>query len=162
VLSLTYGEPFIARAALIEAVLQSPNSFPKLIHQELVMQPKSTLPESAGNGQSARSKSAASASAGETASRVAHEFQDFVADVEDLIAQTASITAEDLTRVKTKLNERVAVAKETFGDVSDTLLQRARRTATITNNYVREQPWASVGIGAAVGVLLGFALGRRN
>jgi ElaB/YqjD/DUF883 family membrane-anchored ribosome-binding protein len=46
--------------------------------------------------------------------------------------------------------------------MSDAVVQRARRTATVTNDYVHEQPWAAVGIGAAVGVLFGFVLGRRK
>jgi ElaB/YqjD/DUF883 family membrane-anchored ribosome-binding protein len=43
-----------------------------------------------------------------------------------------------------------------------TVIQRTRQAATVTNNYVHEQPWQAIGIGAAAGVLLGFVLGRRK
>jgi ElaB/YqjD/DUF883 family membrane-anchored ribosome-binding protein len=90
------------------------------------------------------------------------EIRNFVADVEDLITETTSITSEDLVRVKAKLGERVTAAKESIQDMSDAVVQRARRTATVTNDYVHEQPWAAVGIGAALGVLVGFVVGRRK
>jgi len=120
----------------------------------------SNTPDS-GNGQRVGSKTVA-VEADATPSRVSQEFHDFVADVEDLITETTSITGDDLVRVKTKLSERVKMAKESIQDMSSDIAQRARRTATVTNNYVHDQPWAAVGIGTAVGVLFGFLLGRRK
>ena len=71
-------------------------------------------------------------------------------------------TGADLVRVKAKLSARVAAAKESIEEMSAQVAQRARKAATVTNNYVHEQPWQAVGIGAAAGVLLGFVLGRRK
>ena len=90
------------------------------------------------------------------------EFRNLVSDVEHLITETTSITGEDLERVKTKLGARVAAARDSIQEMSGAIVQRARRTATATNHYVHEQPWAAVGIGAAAGVLIGFMLGRRK
>ena len=39
---------------------------------------------------------------------------------------------------------------------------RARSGANATDQYVREQPWQAVGISAAVGLLIGFLVGRRG
>jgi ElaB/YqjD/DUF883 family membrane-anchored ribosome-binding protein len=102
-------------------------------------------------------------SAGEaTPSRVSAEFHNFVEDVEDLVTQTTSVTGADLVRVKAKLSARVAAAKESIQEMSTQVAQSARKAATATDTYVHEQPWQAVGIGAAVGVLLGFVLGRRK
>jgi ElaB/YqjD/DUF883 family membrane-anchored ribosome-binding protein len=49
-----------------------------------------------------------------------------------------------------------------FSDVSyDEALRRAREVADATDEYVRENPWQSVGIAAGVGLLLGLLLSRR-
>jgi ElaB/YqjD/DUF883 family membrane-anchored ribosome-binding protein len=124
-------------------------------HREYIMQPLSNTPES-GNARGLGLKAPIQTDAPQG------EFRNFVADVEDLITETTSITGEGLVRVKAKLGERVAAAKESIQEMGGAVVQRARRTATVTNDYVHEQPWAAVGIGAAVGVLIGFALGRRK
>ena len=36
-----------------------------------------------------------------------------------------------------------------------------RATAQQTEGYVREHPWTSIGLGAAVGMLIGLLMGRR-
>ncbi len=41
-------------------------------------------------------------------------------------------------------------------------MNRARKTAETTNTYVHEQPWNAIGASAAVGLLLGYLLARRN
>jgi ElaB/YqjD/DUF883 family membrane-anchored ribosome-binding protein len=89
------------------------------------------------------------------------EFQSFLSDVEDLFKATTSLTGEDLARAKAKLSARIEAAKESVEDMSASVTQQARRTATMTNNYVHEQPWTVIGAGAAVSFLLGYLLARR-
>jgi len=122
-------------------------------------EPLSTEPGS--NGQSAKS---GSTSAGFVAapSGVAREFQDFVADVEDMIQASTSLTGEDLARAKANLNARVAAAREFVQEVPAAISDRVRNTARLTDDYVRDQPWQSMGVAAAVGLLIGFLLGRRG
>lgn len=98
----------------------------------------------------------------DAASGISREFHNFVADIEDLVKATSSLTGDDLAKAKAKLNERIAHAKESLDDVSGGLATRARQTAAITNNYVHEQPWQAIGASAAIGFLLGFALSRRG
>jgi ElaB/YqjD/DUF883 family membrane-anchored ribosome-binding protein len=95
-------------------------------------------------------------------SRASREFHNFVADIEELVTKTTSLTGKDLDDAKEQLSERIATARNYLDEVSDSLVQRARKSATVTNRYVHEQPWAAVGIGAAVGVLCGFLLGNRK
>jgi ElaB/YqjD/DUF883 family membrane-anchored ribosome-binding protein len=90
------------------------------------------------------------------------EFHNFIADIEDLITSMTSLTGEDLARAKAKLSERVAAAKESVDEMSTEVVHRARKTARATNRYVEENPWQAVGIGAALGLLVGVLLGRRN
>lgn len=95
-------------------------------------------------------------------SGVSREFHSFVADIEDLIKATTSLTGDDLAAAKVKLNERIAAARDAAAEISDTITQRVRKSATVTNNFVHDKPWQAIGIGTAVGVLLGFVIGRRS
>lgn len=90
------------------------------------------------------------------------EFQRFLTDIEDLVAQATSLTGEDLAKLKASMNERITVAKESLNELSDNLVQKARKGATATNNYVHEQPWTAVGAGAALGLLVGLLISRRD
>jgi ElaB/YqjD/DUF883 family membrane-anchored ribosome-binding protein len=117
----------------------------------------SNSPESIANGLGIGSSHAAKASR----ASMSREFHNFLADIEDLVKDTTSMTGEDLTKARAKLNERVAAAKESVEEMGNAFAKRARATATDTNAYVHEQPWKVIGAGAAIGFLLGFVLARR-
>jgi len=125
------------------------------------MQIKSNFPQPSANGGEGLAP-AAQAAGERVVSGASHEFQNFVADMEDLVVKSTSLTGEELTRAKANLSARIATAKRSIQQMSTAVAEGARKTATVTNNYVHEQPWQAVGIGAAVGVLLGFVLGRRK
>jgi ElaB/YqjD/DUF883 family membrane-anchored ribosome-binding protein len=122
------------------------------------MQNESINPRTGANGQGA---TAATPAAEDSLSGVTLEFHNFLADMEDLIKATTSLTGEDLARARAKLGERVAAARQSVEAMGGAIAHRARNTATVTDAYVHEQPWKAVGIGALVGLLLGFVLARR-
>lgn len=125
------------------------------------MQTKLATSDSGVNGQFADPKNVPNSVDG-IYSGVSREFNNFVTDMEDLIKSTTSLTGDDLTAAKVKLNARIAAARDTVAEISGTITQRVRKSAAVTNNYVHDQPWQAIGIGAAVGVLLGYVLGRRS
>jgi ElaB/YqjD/DUF883 family membrane-anchored ribosome-binding protein len=93
---------------------------------------------------------------------IAHEFKSFVADIESLIKETASLTGDDLAQAKIKINHRINAAKHHINAASGTMLDQARKTAVRTNEYVHEKPWAIIGTGALVSFVLGMLLGHRD
>lgn len=125
------------------------------------MQTEPLLTEPASNGHSATSASK-DAGADSAPSGIAQEFQDFVADIEDLIKASTSLTGDDLARAKANLNARVAAARAYVEEMPGAISARARNTAKVADGYVREQPWQAMGITAAAGLLIGFLLGRHG
>ncbi len=95
-------------------------------------------------------------------SGLAREYHDFLTDVEHLISSATSLTGEELLRAKARLTAHIASARASVVDAGSAVVDRARAGARITDGYVRAQPWQAVGISAAVGVLIGFLLGRRG
>jgi ElaB/YqjD/DUF883 family membrane-anchored ribosome-binding protein len=125
------------------------------------MQTEPLLTEPVSNGQGAGS-TPGSQTADATPSAITREFKNFVADMEDLIEASTSMTGEDLARAKANLYARVATARAFVEQVPGAFSDRARNTAKAADRYVREQPWHGMGITAAVGLLVGFLLGRRG
>lgn len=121
------------------------------------MQNPTTITEPSGKG-----GNIATNSQGGAQSNVSREFYNFLADIEDLIKETTSLTGEDLARARDKLNARIAAAKASAESVSESVGQRARQTANVTNAYVHEQPWKALGAGVAIAFLFGLVIARRG
>jgi ElaB/YqjD/DUF883 family membrane-anchored ribosome-binding protein len=94
-------------------------------------------------------------------SRAAREYLAFLSDVEDLISSATTLTSEDLAHAKARLSARITAAKASIVGASGAVSGQVRSGAMATDGYVRAQPWQAVGISAAVGVLIGYLLGRR-
>jgi ElaB/YqjD/DUF883 family membrane-anchored ribosome-binding protein len=147
------------RADVVPWTIASPlPPFARHYHQENIMVTQSNLPDS-GNAQIVGT---AGLSSVEKSSRISRDLQNLSDDVANLVTHTGTLAREDLRRIKTTLSDRVAAARKSLGATGDEIAHRARHTATVTNNYVHEQPWKAVGIGAAVGVLLGVLFARRK
>jgi ElaB/YqjD/DUF883 family membrane-anchored ribosome-binding protein len=89
------------------------------------------------------------------------EFDNFLADIESLLKESANLTGEEFDEAKEKLQNRVAVAKESILEISSDLAKRARKTASKANREVHEEPWKAVGAGVVAGLLLGVLFARK-
>jgi ElaB/YqjD/DUF883 family membrane-anchored ribosome-binding protein len=82
-------------------------------------------------------------------------------DAEALLRATSSQTGEKIQEVRARAEQSLRQAKERLSSIEDEALRRAREVADATDEYVRENPWQSVGIAAGVGLLVGLLLARR-
>jgi len=92
----------------------------------------------------------------------ANEIKSLIADVEDLVARIADLNDADVVRVRTKVMRAVDSAKESLADGADTLRRQAQRAISGADDYVRESPWAAVGLAALVGAVVGILVARRS
>jgi ElaB/YqjD/DUF883 family membrane-anchored ribosome-binding protein len=95
-------------------------------------------------------------------SGISREFRNFVADMEELTKATTSLTGDDLARANADLYARVAAARAFVEEMPAALTDRVRNTVKAAGGYVHEQPWQSIALTAAAGLLIGFLLGRRG
>lgn len=98
----------------------------------------------------------------ETLAEMSGEYHRFLSDIEDMIEATTSLTGEDLAQAKAALSARLAAARESIAEAGGAVGDRARQAARVTDSYVHENPWQAIGIGAALGLLVGFLLARRR
>lgn len=126
-------------------------------YRELIMHIESSFAKKCNGSAPVNSDCADSAQ-----SEISREFHNFLADIEDLVKKTTLLTGAELDEVKNKLNERIATAKTSVEEIGGEITHRARKSVADTNRYVHEQSWTAIGIGTAVGLLLGLALSRRS
>ena len=89
------------------------------------------------------------------------EWRNLVADVEDLIKKVANVDDEEVAEIRAKVEDTLAKAKTSATQGIAAMRGQADEVTEATDQYVRENPWAAIGIAAAVGIVLGFIAGRR-
>jgi ElaB/YqjD/DUF883 family membrane-anchored ribosome-binding protein len=84
-----------------------------------------------------------------------------IADAEEILLATADQTGEKIASLRARIKDRVLAARIRLDAAEEVLIEKTRAAARATDDYVHENPWQAVGIGAGVGFLLGLVLGRR-
>ncbi|TCS38280.1 ElaB/YqjD/DUF883 family membrane-anchored ribosome-binding protein [Paucimonas lemoignei] len=69
--------------------------------------------------------------------------------------------SEQYRNARSKFQDTFSQAKSNFSDIQENVSERTRTAMDSTDQYVRDNPWQAVGIGAAIGVVLGFLMMRR-
>lgn len=117
---------------------------------------RSTNAETGANGQGDLQPATGAAAA------VSREVHNVLADAEDLIRATTSLTGADLARVRAQLAKGVAAARQSLEDMGGAIADGARKSVATTNAYVHAEPWKVIGASAAIGLLLGIVIARRR
>ncbi len=99
---------------------------------------------------------------GHDASSRSAEWRNLVADVEDLVKKVAHVDDAEIAAIRAKVEQTLARAKTTATQGIAAVKGRTGEVTEATDVYVRENPWAAIGVAAAVGIVIGFvAAGRR-
>lgn len=84
-----------------------------------------------------------------------------VASAEDLLAATAAQGGEKIVEARARAQEALRNAREKLAEIQEDVVTRAKEAAEVTDQYVHENPWTAIGVGAGIGFLLGLLIGRR-
>jgi ElaB/YqjD/DUF883 family membrane-anchored ribosome-binding protein len=94
-------------------------------------------------------------------SQLINEFKAVIADAEALLKATANTSGEKIAEVRSKAEKSLSIAKAKLADAQDEVLAKTKAAAKVTDVYVHENPWRSIGLAAGVGVVIGLLIGRR-
>ena len=90
--------------------------------------------------------------------RLVSDLRTLVTDAEELLKATASQAGEKISVARQKIEQSLVEGKKALADAEATLLKKSKECAEIADDYVRENPWAAVGIAAAVGLAVGLLI----
>lgn len=82
-------------------------------------------------------------------------------DAEAWLRHGGQLTGDELKVVKEKLERTLASAKRDLIRLEEAAVQKAKVAAKATDEYVKEHPWKAVGLGAAIGVVVGMLIARK-
>ena len=89
-----------------------------------------------------------------TREQLVSDLKTVVSDAEAWLRNSSGMSGEEL---KAKFESTLANAKAGITHYQETVVDAAKKTDV----YVKENPWKSVGLGAAVGVVIGMLIARR-
>lgn len=96
-----------------------------------------------------------------TTGKLVEDLKVVMQDAEALLKATSAQTGEKLQEVRARAEESLRKAQARLSQMEEEAVKRAREVADVTKEYVRDNPWQSVGIAAGVGLLVGLLLSRR-
>lgn len=89
------------------------------------------------------------------------EFQALVQDTERLLQHSAGLAGEQAEALREQISNSLGRARSTLNNAEEALHERGKAALDATEGYVQTHPWQTLGIAAAVGLLLGMLISRR-
>jgi ElaB/YqjD/DUF883 family membrane-anchored ribosome-binding protein len=90
--------------------------------------------------------------------RAERQAGEIVEQAKELLAATAEMTEEKVAQARKRLNKALEQGRE----VCNGMREGAMDGAKAADEFIRENPYATLGIGVGVGVLIGFLLRGRD
>lgn len=87
------------------------------------------------------------------------DFNAVVADSEQLLKSLAAAGGEKSAGLRASAEEHLRAAREQLEDLQDRAVERSRAAAEATDEYVRSNPWQSIGMAVVVAALAGLVVG---
>ncbi len=83
-------------------------------------------------------------------------------DAEDLLRQSASSTGEQAVQLRERGMALLRQGRERAQEIQELAVAKSKAAARVTDDYVHENPWRSMGIAFAVGLAAGLLLNRAR
>ena len=93
--------------------------------------------------------------------KLAQDLKVIGADVEELFKAFTSGAADKAAIAKERLQDHLHGARIKLADAEELVIQSSKQAARVTDDFVHENPWRAVGIGAGIGLIGGLLIGRR-
>ncbi len=101
----------------------------------------------------------------ETTEQLKEDLQHLSQTVEELVNATADDSRNNIKELRERAEKRLHETRARLEARGERAYRDARESVTqqadACDRYVRDNPWTSIGIGAAVGVVVGMLIGRR-
>jgi ElaB/YqjD/DUF883 family membrane-anchored ribosome-binding protein len=84
-----------------------------------------------------------------------------VSDAEALVKATAGQAGDKIGEVRARAEDSLRSARLALREAEAQVIDKTRLAARATDDFVHDKPWTAVGIGAAVGMIIGLLISRR-
>ncbi|MFD1804572.1 YqjD family protein [Mixta tenebrionis] len=96
-----------------------------------------------------------------TSEHLRAELKNLADTLEEVLSQSTDKSKSEIDKLRSKARAALDESRQRLGETGDRLSQTTREAVGRADDYVRENPWHGVGIGAAVGLVIGMLMSRR-
>ncbi|MBV8210670.1 MAG: DUF883 family protein [Burkholderiaceae bacterium] len=96
-----------------------------------------------------------------TRDKLVSDVKDVLDDVEQLMRQAAAAGGQQATELRNRAADALVKAQDKLDSLQRGAVRATRDAAETADQWVRDNPWGSVGVAAAIGLLIGVLVGRR-
>lgn len=89
------------------------------------------------------------------------ELKSLADTLEEVLRGSSQKPKAEFDRLRNKAESALKDTRDRLGDGSERLAEQTRVAAAKADEYVHENPWAGIGVGAVVGFVLGALIARR-
>ncbi|MBF7051826.1 DUF883 domain-containing protein [Halomonas sp. KAO] len=101
----------------------------------------------------------------ESTAQLKEDLHQLTQTIEELIGATADDSRSNIKALRDRAEKRLKETRERLESRGERLYGEARDTVDhrldVSDRYVHDNPWTSLGIGTVFGVIIGMLLGRR-
>ncbi|MDZ4076734.1 MAG: DUF883 family protein [Hylemonella sp.] len=90
------------------------------------------------------------------------DLRQVIADTEELLRMTADEVGDNVSEVRGRIQRRLQSARSQLAELQGTAAAAVKEAGHATDEYVHQNPWTSIGIGVAIGLLVGLVIDRRK
>ena len=98
----------------------------------------------------------------ESQEQLVDEIKSVITDAEDMLSATADQAGEKVVKLRARVQARLQDAKLRLVEAEELLIAKSKAAARATDLYVHESPWTAIGVGCAVGVVVGLLIGSNR
>ena len=96
-----------------------------------------------------------------SADKLMEDLRLVVTDAEELLRATAGQAGEKVAEARARAAESIDAAKTRIAQAGYAAAAQTREAAKVADDYVHDNPWAAVGVAAAVGVVIGILIAKK-
>jgi len=96
-----------------------------------------------------------------TKEQLVNDLETVMTDVSALMRELAGSTGSGFAAVRTKVEAGLAATRSKVNDARTAATEMAKGVAGASQAYVTENPWKTLSIAAATGLVIGFIFRRR-
>ena len=90
------------------------------------------------------------------------DFAGMLAEAEGLLKQAAQETGDKATDLRSQVEDKLRAAKLRLRDIEEDAIDTAKAAVRVTDDYVHDNPWQSIGVAASIGFLIGLVVVSRR